>query len=347
MYCKNKHWLSWRGQILTFLSAVLLLSNLADLQAQDPIYSQFYASPLQLNPAFAGNSNDPTFYLHYRNQWPSIEQAYTTYSASYDQYFPKYASGLGLSFLSDNAGNGILKNLRVSGIYSYKLQMRNNFNLKFGLEASFVQHKLDWDKLIFADQIDPSGGPIFSGGTLIPSTEVRPDRLSNNYFDLSTGFLLYNPLFYLGLSLEHLNNPSQSFLDSDETFIGLPTRISLHFGTQINFDSGNNVDEGSFITPNALLAKQGEFYQLNVGFYSKIKVLLGGLWFRHTFGNADALIFSIGTKYNVMKIQYSFDYTVSGLSIDSGGAHELSFKYILEGVGEQSSKINDCLSIFR
>lgn len=327
--------------VLIFLTTFLVLGN-----AQDPIFSQFYSSPLQLNPAFAGNSNHPIVYLQYRNQWPSVNNAYVTYSATYDQFLPARNSGFGIGLLRDDAGDGTLTNTKISGVYSYKVQITRDLNLKIGLEGSYVQRRLDFDRLIFADQINPSSGPIFQGGTLIQTTEIRPADLSTGFFDISTGFLLYNPLFYVGLSLEHLTNPSVSYFDG-ASVVGLPTRFSLHAGAQINFDSGNKPDEGSFITPNVLLVKQGDFYQTNVGFYTKFRALLGGLWYRHTFGNADALIFSLGTTVNQMKIQYSFDYTVSALSINTGGAHELSFRYILENIGENESKINDCLSIFR
>jgi len=315
--------------------------------SQDPIFSQFYSSPTQLNPAFAGNSNNPILYLQYRNQWPSINNAYTTYSATYDQFLPSKNSGFGFGLLTDNAGDGTLVNTKLSAIYSYRLKINRDLTLKMGLEGAFVQNRLDWDKLVFADQIDPSSGPIFSGGTIVQSSETRPADLTNSFLDVSTGFLLYNPLFYAGLSIEHLNNPGKSFFDTEQGFVGVPTRFSLHTGAQISLDKGNKVDEGSFITPNLLLVNQGDFNQLNVGFYTKIRVLLGGVWFRHTIGNADAVIFSLGTNVNQMKIQYSFDYTVSELSINTGGAHEISFRYILNGLGEQESKMNDCLSIFR
>ena len=329
------------------LLIIVLFCSPGRLFGQDPIYSQFYASPILINPAFAGTSHHPVVYSHYRNQWPSIDQAYTTFSVTVDQFSDSNNSGYGFSLLSDNSGNGILRTIKAAGVYSYALKMQNDFTLRIGLEPAIIQSRLDWDRLIFSDQIDPITGPITQGGTVLPGSEIRPQELTDYSFDLSTGFLLSSPYFYAGLSLEHLNNPNPGFLDSTGDFVGIPTRYSLHFGTQINFDFRNKVDKGSFITPNALLVKQGDFYQVNLGFYSKISALLTGVWLRHTFNNADALIFSVGTKYEDFKIQYSFDYTVSDLNINSGGAHEISFRYIISSVGTKESKINDCLSIFR
>jgi len=318
-----------------------------NLNAQDPIYSQYYSAPLQLNPAFAGNTDYPLFHANYRLQWPSIAQAYTTYSASYDQYFDRTRSGLGFHVLSDDAGNGILKTVKLSGIYSYKIQFSGDYNLKIGLEAGFIQSRLNWNKLIFSDQLDPSTGAITSGGSVLPSTETQPDRLNTGMLDISSGVLLYNPLYYVGISFKHLNNPQNSLLGSSESFVGLPTRISLHGGLQINFDRGNKKDEGSFISPNVLLLKQGGFHQMNIGSYGSFKNLLLGIWYRTTFNNSDAVIFTTGAKLETIKLQYSYDYTISELGLNTGGTHEISIKMALESLGPVKSKYNDCLSLFR
>ncbi len=327
---------------------VLLLVLVAfNVDAQDPIYSQYYAAPLQLNPAFAGNTDYPLFHANYRLQWPSIAQAYTTYSATYDQYFDRTSSGLGFTVLSDDAGNGILKNVKLAGIYSYRIRFNDDYNLKIGLEAGYIQTRLDWDKLLFSDQIDPATGVITSGGTVIPSTETQPEQLSNGVLDVSTGLLFYNPLYYVGISFKHLNTPQNGFLGSSDSFVGLPTRISLHGGLQINFDRGNKKDEGSFISPNVLLLKQGGFHQMNVGSYGSFKNLLLGIWYRTTFNNSDAVIFTAGAKLETIKLQYSYDYTISELGIDTGGTHEISIKMALERLAPKKSKYNDCLSLFR
>ena len=89
-------------------------------QAQDPIFSQYYAAPLQLNPAFAGNTYSPHIAINYRNQWPSLNQAYVTYAVSYSQFFKDFNSGIGLMILTDDAGQGLYKTTKVSGVYSYK-----------------------------------------------------------------------------------------------------------------------------------------------------------------------------------------------------------------------------------
>ena len=65
------------------------------VQAQDPQYSQFYAAPLYLNPAFAGSAMAPRVNFNHRNQWPSLSANFVTSSLSADMYFDKYNSGVG------------------------------------------------------------------------------------------------------------------------------------------------------------------------------------------------------------------------------------------------------------
>ena len=46
------------------------------VQAQDPAFSQFFASPLTLNPALTGKFNGTLRVAgNYRNQWPQINNA--------------------------------------------------------------------------------------------------------------------------------------------------------------------------------------------------------------------------------------------------------------------------------
>ncbi|RYG50341.1 MAG: type IX secretion system membrane protein PorP/SprF, partial [Chitinophagaceae bacterium] len=85
-------------------------------QAQDPHFSQFFASPLTLNPAFTGKF-DGSWRLaaNHRDQWPSIPKAYVTTSASFDMGIMKNriaegdVFGIGISGVSDASANSQLK----------------------------------------------------------------------------------------------------------------------------------------------------------------------------------------------------------------------------------------------
>lgn len=316
-------------------------------KAQDPIFSQFYIDPIQINPGFTGNTYVPKIGLSYRMQWPLTSFAYNTYSASYDQYFDQANSGFGMNILSDNAGNGILVHNKISLFYAYRMRLGNNSYLKVGIDAAFVQNRLDWDQLIFSDQLDAQFGAVSPGGSSIPSSEIQPEQLSNNYMDASFGLLYFNPNYYIGASAKHLNTPNDNFLDVNANlFSGLPVRISFQAGGEIPVGNYNIGGLRSFISPNILYVRQGEFAQLNVGAYANLGVFFLGTWYRHANTNSDALIFSTGIKQGSLKIGYSFDLTISQLSINSGGAHEIGISFLI-GNEEKRTDYNDCFQLFR
>ncbi|MDX1685186.1 MAG: PorP/SprF family type IX secretion system membrane protein [Saprospiraceae bacterium] len=336
--------ISCKGRIIWTI--LVAMGTLLSVQAQDPIYSQFYHAPLQLNPALAGIGHAPRFTALYRNQWPLAGEAfasYATYSVSYDQYFEEYNSGLGLMILADDAGGGLIKSNKLSAFYSYNLRVKDDLYIKGGLEGSVLQTRIGWDQLTFGDQIDPINGPISPGGTPYPTNETRPDDDASVVFDAGTGIVLYSPAYYIGISIKHFNSPNTGIIgENTNAYDGLPLRFGIHGGMEISLGSPN-----AFIAPNFLFVKQGEFAQLNAGAYVGIHAVYAGLWYRHAQTNPDAVIASFGVKKGVFKIGYSFDYTVSSFGIVNGGSHEFGFIVDLKDVVKKKSVYNDCFQLFR
>src|SRR5678815_3386413 len=98
------------------LLTVAIYGTLAsEASAQDPNFSQFFASPLTLNPAMTGKF-DGVYRIagNYRDQWPTFNNAFVTYTVSADfgilkNTIPEYDQfGLGFMAFSDKSGNGIL-----------------------------------------------------------------------------------------------------------------------------------------------------------------------------------------------------------------------------------------------
>jgi type IX secretion system PorP/SprF family membrane protein len=314
-----------KRQILSSIIFVLFLS--VTTNAQDIIYSQFYAAPLQMNPAFAGNTLAPRVGVNYRNQWPSLK-AYSTYSVSYSQFLEDLNSGIGLMLTTDDAGDGLYKTNRFAVSYAYKLKVNRDFNLKLGLEAGLMQTNVDWNSLIFLDQIDPINGPIDPGGSPFPTEEVAPLDFNRSYFDAAAGILAYGPVFYGGISLKHLSTPDDGILNiNTNLYNGLPMRISVHGGAQIPLGHRNVRDKKAFVSPNVLFIRQGDFGQVNGGAYFGLGMFFAGVWYRHAFGNQDAVISLVGVKKDLLKIGYSYDATISSLSaVNPGGTHEVSVR---------------------
>ena len=333
-----------------FYNAGLFLScwlHIAVVQAQDPVFSQFFSAPLELNPAFTGNTEGGKIALNYRNQWPLINQAYVTYAASFDQFFPYLNSGFGLMVLADNAGQGLYKTTDISAFYAYHLKLNRSLSARLGVEAGWINTRVDWAKLVFLDQIDPEFGALSPGGLPYPSDEIPPETGNNvSVFDVSAGLLIFNDRFYGGISLKHLNTPQITFLNANtDVFSGLPMRMSIHGGGEFDLFSVGSRGRKAFAAPNFQYIRQGSFSQLNIGTIFRYYQVGTGMWYRHSSSNPDALIFMIEGRYDKFRISYSYDMTISKLS-RTGGAHEISFIVNFDNQ-QKGSRYNDCFNMFR
>lgn len=311
------------GKVSLITILLLLMPGIARLTAQDPIFSQFYANPLYLNPAMAGSAVCPRLIANYRNQWPAISGTYVTYNASYDQYVDNISGGVGLLLTNDRAGEGALTTTMASGIYSYRLTISRELFLNAGFQATYFQRRIDWDKLTFPDQIDPRFGFVNN------TQETRPDNLSRGFVDFSTGLLFGdNENFFVGLAAHHLTQPNDGFYTDVSSKLNM--KLTAHAGTIINLaprrSSGRRLDDPT-LSPNILYQRQQEFQQINYGIYFNRYPFVGGIWFRQNFENADAFILLAGFEQSSYKFGYSYDLTVSKLTNITGGAHEVTFAW--------------------
>ena len=335
---------------------------LGSIHGQDLHFSQFYMSPLNLNPALTGVMNcNHRVVVNYRNQWSSIlrSNSFRTYSASYDHKIPVGRDdyfGVGGVLWGDVAGSADFQTLsaRVSGSYSRKMfgNRTTSHYLVVGAEAGIGQRSLDFQKLRFGDQHDGNGG--FAGGQ-----SQDHELLGNDNFifpDVSAGFLWFsvfdeNNNAYIGGAIHHLNRPNLSFYTTGDA--PLYSKITAHAGGQ--FEMLNNVS----LIPGVVAFFQGPSFLLNVG--SSVRFNLAssginnsfqvGLWARmvnnylfnvdvsdpntntNTELGADAIIFSARFLYDQFDIGFSYDWNVSDLKAVSNGngALELSLVYTICG----------------
>lgn len=328
------------------LCSVLSLLSVA-ASAQDPIFSQFYLSPLQLNPGLAGLTDDPRFSANYRNQFPGFNNAYRTYALSYDQFFPDINSGVGVWVLSDDAGDGILKTIKAAGIYSYRARLGEQTFMKMGIELGIVQTSLNWNMLLFGDQIDDYLGATSPGGTPFPTEEVAPEKNTEIYPDLGFGFVIHNKTLYTGASVRHLNNPKPEFLAiNDNLSEGIPMRWTIHAGAALPLSSRRSRSKFDLsFSPSVIFVQQGPFQQINAGATFDAGAVSFGGFYRVSSGQSEAIIGSIGLRSNQLRIGYSYDFTISGFP-SSGGTHEIGLVFVLDD-GDQESRYSDCLRLFR
>ena len=318
------------------LVCLFLLMAVEKSWAQDPQFSQFYAAPIFLNPAFAGSSEDTRLVLNHRRQWPGLDASFITTSVSIDKNLAKYNSGVGLMVTNDYVDPTGLRNTEIAGQFAYLLPMTKTLSFRAGFQAAYVQRSVDFGKFIFGDQISNDG---LSG--LATRESFVNDTRGN--VDVGLGGMLFSRRFFMGLSLHHINRPNQAFTDQVSR---LPVRTTLHTGFLIplnKFKYGRrnkrftaNEEEQKGVTPAVIYKSQGQFDQLDLGLHFNYNPIVVGFWYRGIpikkyekgINNHEALIILAGLRLGSLSLGYSYDYTLSRLAAYTGGAHEISVTYL-------------------
>ncbi len=319
-------------RLLIFLFITVSVS----LHAQDPQFSQYYAAPLYLNPAFTGTTQDHRFIANYRNQWPNAARGFVTYAFSYDYNLYNYNSGIGFLATVDQAGTAGMKSSQFNFLYSYKWNISSKWVVSAGLNFGYAFRSIDLNKLIFGDQLQ------FDSDGNVPSDDPAIFNLgTTSYFDFNSGVLAYNKNFWFGFAASHLNTPNRSLLDQESI---IPIKTSFHGGVRIPLYAGPFKKENiAVLSPSFVYKRQGQFDQLDLGVHFLYDPVMIGLWYRgipiqqNVKDNIsqDAVVVVLGFQFEKMEVAYSYDLTVSELGPISGGTHEVALKYKL-GIQMQS-----------
>lgn len=314
--------------------------------AQDPNFSQFFVSPLTLNPALTGKF-DGSFRVagNYRNQWPTINNAFTTYTASIDanilpNRIPEFDQfGIGAMAFKDQSGNGVLQNtfLGVSTAYHKALDENGYHQLGLGFQGTYVNKRLDITKVKFADQLTANG---FTGVT---SEIFTQNQINVTYFDMNLG-VFYNGTsngennFYLGASMYHVNRPRESFRGGNYL---LDSRLTIQAGGMVPLAEYNGLHFSAMHSrqANAVNTQIGGAYMLGLNQdESNPTNLYLGSWFR--FG--DAIIPYVGLEFGEFRIGATYDVNVSSLKPASNmrGGMEFSLIYTRRPTDPNAKKLN-------
>ncbi len=311
---------------------ILFFLFTANCFAQDPHFSQFFSSPLTLNPALTGKfDGDLRITGDYRNQWPSINRAFITTTASID--FPILRNaigdndrwGLGIMAYSDKSANGALNvnYLSLSTAYHKGLDEDGFSQISLGFQGTYSNMMLNTSNLKFEDQLTPFGftgttGEVFSGNTL-----------KNSYYDLNAGILYSKSTnetnnFYVGASFYHILRPKQSFTG---TYFLLNQRATVHAGGFFP------VGQTTTLHLSGLYSSQAKAHETVLGGAMQLAVSEGdnptnvyvGSWIRIS----DAIIPYIGLEFGGFRLGLTYDVTTSSLKTasESKGGIELSLNY--------------------
>ena len=315
---------------MSFLSLLLVVGY---INAQDTRFSQPLNSPLQLNPAMMGLSNDCRVNLNYRNQWATIDNGFTTYSLS--AMCPLFLANRGDSSKSDLGKSRLDFGLNIvddrSGGFN---RIDATFNIGYGLKLNaanqvyaalsigYIQYAFGTMNQSFDEQYQLGAyNAQLATGENIAGNKGKPD--------VGLGFLWhYTPesnrvQLFAGLAGFHVNQPNLSVLSGNGK---LPSRFDFQAGIKI---IGNKMD----FTPVLLYDLQGPFKQFTGGILADYKVgdhaskgkLEIGAWYKQS----QAITVQAGYDYKFLKFAYSYDFGISDLTRVTSGlmTHELTLAF--------------------
>lgn len=329
-----------------FKAAVIAALTIpATVVAQDIHFSQFTTTPLLVNPATAGMSHEFMAVINYKDQWRSVTpNPFRTFNVSADMAFMEKKStgshmGVGLDVFSDKAGDGAMgtttAQLHLSGI----LAVNDNNLISAGIFGGFGQRSVQYDKFYWDNQ--------YINGSLdlnAPSMEqvAYPNR---TYADMGAGIAWFYGKghmtitsndamnFTAGFSAYHLNQPVYSFYGNNDA--KLPMKLVAHGNGDIGLKNYSLVLE-----PAYLVMIQGGHHEIDAGMLVKYwlqeashftgrkkasAIVLGGYY---RFG--DALNIVTAYELNMMRIGFSYDVNLSGLTVasKSRGGFEISLRFM-------------------
>ena len=323
------------------LSAAVLAGISLGSQAQDVHFTQYFTSPLTLNPAQSGlTQNDWRASANFRTQWASVSKnPYMSGTIAFDiptlrNKLPEGdALGIGLLGLYDRSGTGGLQNTTVglSIAYHKALGMDKQHTLSFGVQGYLVQKSIQFDKLIFEDQYVPNG----PANHLLGLSAENFGNADLTYPDFNAGIMYSGRVaekatLYGGFAYYHFTRPEEKFLNSG-TAVKINSRYSAHLGGSFE------MNENTVMYLSAMYQKQGPAWEMvlggAVGFvmnpghdeFTRNTVFYLGGWYRY----GDAVAPYIGFEWSRMKLGFSYDVTLSSAQNmnNAQGAYEVSLIY--------------------
>lgn len=242
---------------------ILLVSLLQTALAQDlPVISQYMFNKLYLNPAYAGTNEELNANLVIRQQWTGTTGAPLTGIFNVDAPIQNQKAGIGLTALFDKKGATSESGLFLN--YSYRLRITSNTNLAMGLKGGASFFRAGYNSNDNLNKKDPND-PYFQENVI-------------NYFlpKIGAGLYLYNPKYYVGLSVPDL------IMYDQKNIISAQTGDARHAPKNYVLMGGTSLFLSDVVTfqPNALVkyyksSSSPVMVDLNCNFLIKEKILAG------------------------------------------------------------------------
>jgi len=302
-------------KLLTIISLCFAISIFAQ---QDPHYTQYMYNQNVVNPAYATtNLGVINFGAMHRSQWVNAVGAPKTYN--FFVHAPlSDAIEIGLSLITDNIGDGVVKENNVYADFAYVLQIAEGHKLSLGLKAGFTNFSSDFSNFRFPDEDVVSG--------FVPD-DAAFENIGRTLPNFGTGAFYFTDTYYFGIAVPNLLN-SQHLTEKDGlTSIG-GEEIHLFINGGYVFQISDLVKlKPSFMTKIVQGSSVVLDTSINAIFNDKFE---GGLSYR--LNDSASAMFNV-RALDALRIGYAFDFTTSALNNFNSGTHEILLLFDFDTLG--------------
>jgi type IX secretion system PorP/SprF family membrane protein len=313
-------------------SVVCLVAS-QQVAAQDPHFSQYFASPITLNPALIGKDvADARVSTVMRAQWwgSAAVKPYYTSTISFEKRLLTARPGnnslaIAFSLLSDASNGGVLKNNYLTGgiAYNKALDAGGNELLGGGITVTYANRIFDAGKFEFQSQFGSMG---FQRS--MPSNDAV-SVAGRHYWDVNAG-IHYSKRndrvgYHFGVSVFHAGTPPEAEYNGETYYLRL--RTGLQAGLQFYLNNKSEIHlsstfdmqgENRIYTTGALckiFANDETIHSLNIG-----------VWKR--FG--DAVYPYVGLEGNKWLAGIAYDIITGKENTFSQSVQSMEFSFVLK-----------------
>ncbi|AXB57026.1 PorP/SprF family type IX secretion system membrane protein [Flavobacterium fluviale] len=303
------------------MKKILLLINflfyLSASAQQDPEYTHYMYNMSVVNPAYAtGVPAMMNFGGLYRTQWVGAVGAPKTFTFfGHTAITDKIEAGI--SFISDDIGDGAKKENNVYADFAYVLKLGGQNKLSLGLKAGFSSMQSNFNGFRFTD----------------PQTDFAfSENINATKPNIGVGAYYFRDNLYVGLSVPNLLKSK---------YIEEKSGVNAFGSEEIH----------TFLTAGYVF-QLNDMLKLKPAFMSKfvkggpitLDVTANVLYNeKFEFGAAYRIDDSVSAMFNInvtptLRVGYAYDYTVTNFGQFNSGTHEIMLLFDLDLLGKGFDK---------
>lgn len=271
--------------LLGSLGCCLLLGT--SLIAQDPFFQHFYGNESSYNPAYVGKRGAMSVTFKQRAQWgASSAQAYRTHQVLFEDSAPCFFMDWGAVATHNVEGEGLLATTEFGlrsaffipvGQGNRRTPTKYLGNIRVGFGLHYGQRSIDFDRLVFLDQLDPLYGLV--------NREMQPNQTdfeapaTNNspwYFSPSIGVMYRYVVdtelddswaFDVGAAVHNWGGLISRDSRQSASLLGLDNQLGERYVLSLAADKVLTKDKGRYwaIHPQAVYQSQQNLRYLETG----------------------------------------------------------------------------------